>query len=219
LHEKWGWDESFYGLLSFLIGEHLQISQVSFQGILLQRRREMKIKILATGALVGGLLTASMISIMYLADQIAGLPFAPFELFNWIAGILPGTVITFGIDLMIDTMLFLGINVADTAKLAEQGMAVMVFLILGIFTGALFYAIINARQIKMDLLAGLVLGALFGLPIVAISVGFGVTGVQSLISFIWLLILFLAWGLALGWSYRRLYQAEQEPSLTEGEKS
>ena len=178
----------------------------------------MKIKILATGALVGGLLTASMISIMYLADQIAGLPFAPFDLFNWIAGMLPGAVITFGIDLMIDTMLVLGINVADTAKLAEQGLAVMVFLFLGIFTGALFFAIINARQIKMDLLAGLVLGALFGLPIVAISVGFGVTGVQSLIGFIWLLVLFLAWGLALGWSYRRLYQAELDPSLTKEEK-
>ncbi len=177
----------------------------------------MKIKILTTGALVGGLLTASMISLMYLADQIAGLPFAPFDLFNWIAGVLPGAVITFGIDLMIDTMLFLGINVADAAKLAEQGMAVIIFLILGILTGAIFYAIINARQIKMDILAGLVIGALFGLPIVVISVGFGDTSVNTVIGFIWLLILFLGWGLALGWSYRRLYQTEAAPSLPEEE--
>jgi DMSO/TMAO reductase YedYZ molybdopterin-dependent catalytic subunit len=177
----------------------------------------MKIKILATGALVGGLLTASMISIMYLADQIAGLPFAPFDLFNWIAGILPGPVITFGIDLMIDTMLLLGINVADTAKLAEQGMAVMVFLILGILTGAIFYIIIYTRQIKMDLLAGLVLGALFGLPIIFISASSADTRVHISISLIWLLILFLGWGLALGWSYRRLYQTEHDPALPEEE--
>lgn len=177
----------------------------------------MKIKIFTTGALVGGLITASMISLMYLAAQIAGLPFAPFDLFNWIAKMLPGPVITFGIDLMIDTMLLLGINVADSAKIAEQGMAVMLFLILGILTGAIFFTIINARQIKMDLLAGLVLGALFGLPIVVISVGFGDVRVHAAISFIWLLILFLGWGLALGWSYRRLYQSDQDDSIPEDE--
>jgi len=154
---------------------------------------------------------------MYLAAQIASLPFAPFDLFNWIAKMLPGPVITFGIDLMIDTMLLLGINVADSAKIAEQGMAVMLFLILGILTGAIFFTIINARQIKMDLLAGLVLGALFGLPIVVISVGFGDVRVHAAISFIWLLILFLGWGLALGWSYRRLYQSDQDDSIPEDE--
>lgn len=177
----------------------------------------MKTKLLATGALVGGLLTAAMMGLMYLGDQIAGLPFAPFDLFNWIARMLPGPVITFGIDLMIDTMLLLGINVADSAKLAEQIMAVMIFLILGILTGAIFYAIINARQIKMDLLAGLVMGALFGLPIVTVSSGFGDTNVNTLMSFIWLLVLFLGWGLALGWSYRRLYQMEHDPAKSEEE--
>ncbi len=175
----------------------------------------MKARIAATGALVGGLLSAAMVSIMYLANQIAGLSFAPFDLFNWIARILPGAVITFGIDLMIDTMLLLGINVADTAKLAEQIMAVSLFLVLGIITGAIFFTIINARQVKMDRLAGLVLGALFGLPIVAVSVGSGDASVSPLIGFAWLLLLFLGWGVALGWSYRRMYQVEQEPSMPE----
>jgi DMSO/TMAO reductase YedYZ molybdopterin-dependent catalytic subunit len=177
----------------------------------------MKTKLLATGALVGGLLTAPMVVLMYLADQIAGLPFPPFDLFNWIARVLPGSLITFGIDLMIDTMLLLGINVADTAKLSEQVMAVLLFLVLGILTGAIFYLVINARQIKMDLLAGLALGALFGLPIVVISVGFGDTGIQPALGFAWLLVLFLGWGLALCWSYRRLYPAVTEPSLPEEE--
>lgn len=177
----------------------------------------MKTQLLATGALVGGMLTAAMLGLMYLGEQIAGLPFAPFDLFNWIARMLPGPVITFGIDLMIDTMLMLGINVADSAKLAEQIMAVMIFLILGIITGAIFYAIINLRQIKMDILAGLVIGALFGLPIVAISAGFGDAKVNTVISFIWLLVLFLGWGLALGWSYRRLYQIEHDPAMLEEE--
>ena len=177
----------------------------------------MKTKTFASGALVGGLLTASMIGLMYLADQIAGLPFPPFDLFNWISGMLPGPVITFGIDLMIDTMLLMGVNVADTAKIAEQAMAVGLFFVLGILPGAIFYMVINARQIKMDLLAGLVLGALFGLPIVVISVGSGDETVHPALSFAWLLFLFLGWGLALGWSYRRLYQVEPDPSMTEEE--
>jgi DMSO/TMAO reductase YedYZ molybdopterin-dependent catalytic subunit len=177
----------------------------------------MKAKLLATGALIGGLLTAPMIVLMYLGDLIAGLPFAPFELFNWMSGMLPGPVITFGIDLMIDTMLLLGINVADTAKLAEQAMAVILFLVLGIFTAAIFFLVIGARQIKMDLLAGLVLGALFGLPIVVISVGSADAGVHPVISFLWLLVLFLGWGLTLGWSYRRLYPQKPELALSEAE--
>jgi DMSO/TMAO reductase YedYZ molybdopterin-dependent catalytic subunit len=168
----------------------------------------MKTQLLATGALVGGMLTAALMGLMYLGEQIAGLPFAPFDLFNWIARMLPGPVITFGIDLMIDTMLLLGINVADSAKLAEQIMAVMIFLILGMLTGAIFYFIISVRHIKTDILAGLVMGALFGLPIVAISAGLGEAKVNAFISFAWLLVLFLAWGLTLGWSYRRLYQVE-----------
>lgn len=177
----------------------------------------MRTKLLATGALVGGLLTAAMMGLMYLADQLVGLPFAPFDLFNWIARMLPGPVITFGIDLMIDVMLLLGINVADSAKLAEQIMAVMIFLLLGTITGAIFYAIIHARKIKMDILAGLVMGALFGLPIVSVSSGFGDANVNTLLSFIWLLVLFLAWGLVLGWSYRRLYQVQHEPSTPDEE--
>lgn len=177
----------------------------------------MKTKIAATGLLVGGLLTASLTSLMYLGNKAAGLPFSPFDLFNWIARILPGVVITFGIDLLIDSMLILGINVADTAKLAEQGMAVVTFLILGGLSGAIFFTIIHVRQIRMDQLVGLVLGALFGLPIVVISVGFGEVEGIAFINFVWLLSLFLVWGFALGWSYRKLYQGRQEPSLTEAE--
>jgi hypothetical protein len=87
----------------------------------------MKRKSISMGALVGTLITAPLIVLMYLGQLVLGQPFPPFELFNWISGILPGPVITFGIDLMIDAMLLLGINVANTAKIAEQGMAVLLF--------------------------------------------------------------------------------------------
>ena len=168
----------------------------------------MKIKILATGALVGGLLTAPLIVLMYLGKQIAGLPFAPFDLFNWIALVLPGAVITFGIDLMIDTMLFLGVNVADSAKIAEQVMAVALFLLFGIIAGAVFFWVLSLRQHKTGLLDGIVTGMLFGLPVVVISVGLGDTTIHPVLSLLWLIVLFLVWGLVLCWSFRRLYADE-----------
>ena len=172
----------------------------------------MKRRIFAMGALVGGLLTASLIALLYLANQIAGLPFAPFDLFNWISGILPGPVITFGIDLMIDTLLLLGVDVADTAKIAEQALAISLFLGLGIFTAGVFFLVIRLRQIRMDLLAGLVLGALFGLPVVVISVGLEAAAANPIAAFLWLLLLFLAWGFVLSWTYRRLYPVEPGPT-------
>ena len=96
----------------------------------------MKQYALGWGALLGALLTASMTGVMYLADQLVGLPFVPFEFFDWITRVLPGPVVTFGIDLMIDTMRTLGIDVADTAKTAEQVIAVVQYLVLGVLVGA-----------------------------------------------------------------------------------
>ena len=36
---------------------------------------------IGTGALVGGLLTAALMGIMYLGNKLVGLPFVPFDLF------------------------------------------------------------------------------------------------------------------------------------------
>ena len=80
----------------------------------------MKIQTIGLGALVGGLLTVPMVAVMYLADKWLDLSFAPYDIFDWIARILPGPVVTFGIDLMIDSLETLGLNVAATAKTAEK---------------------------------------------------------------------------------------------------
>ena len=74
---------------------------------------------IGTGILVSIFLTAPLIGLMFVGDVLFDLAFPPFDVFNWVARVLPGPVITFGIDLMIDTLRFLGINVADAAKTAE----------------------------------------------------------------------------------------------------
>jgi DMSO/TMAO reductase YedYZ molybdopterin-dependent catalytic subunit len=165
---------------------------------------------LGTGALLGALLTAPLIGVTYAANRLAGFPFVPFDLFDWMTRVLPGPVVTFGIDLMIDAMLLLGISVADTAKTAEQIMAILQFFAGGAIAGAIFFGVLSARRIRADHLAGLVMAALFGLPLIAISLAIGQSAMPPLVRALWLAALFLVWGLALSWAYRRLTAVEAE---------
>lgn len=160
------------------------------------------------GALVGGLLTAALMAVMYLGREAAGLPFVPYELFNWVARELPGNIVTFGIDLMIDTMLFLGISVVDSAKTAERLMALIQFLVGGSVAGAAYFAVMRMRQQKASPFTGVVMGALFGLPLIAVSMVISQSPANAFARFIYLAVLFLAWGIALGVAYGRLVLPE-----------
>jgi DMSO/TMAO reductase YedYZ molybdopterin-dependent catalytic subunit len=172
---------------------------------------------LGVGALVGALLTAPLMGLMVLANRLAGLPFVAFDLFDWITRVLPGPLVTFGIDMMIDTMRWLRLDVADIAKTAEQIMAVMMFLGAGIVAGAVFFAVESARSAKSDNVAAIVMGALFGLPLIAVSISIGQSTVHPLLQIAWLAILFLAWGLALALAFRRLAPSETAQPEGEGE--
>jgi DMSO/TMAO reductase YedYZ molybdopterin-dependent catalytic subunit len=178
---------------------------------------EMKKLNLGTGILVGALLVAALMGMMFLANQLVGLPFAPFNLFDWVTRVLPGPLVTFGIDTMINVLRWLGINVADTAKTAEQIMALSQFFVGGIIAGAVFFVVVSWRGIKADWVAGIVMGALFGLPVIAISVTVGQSPVHPLLQIVWLAALFLVWGLVLGLAYRRLKPVEVAPVVETGE--
>ena len=43
-----------------------------------------------TGAFVGAMLTAALIAVFYAAWKLAGLPFVPFDVFDWTTRVLPG---------------------------------------------------------------------------------------------------------------------------------
>ena len=163
---------------------------------------------LATGALVGALVTAPLLGLMYLGNELAGLPFAPYDLFDWATRVLPGALVTFGIDMMIDTMLLFDVSVADTAKTAEKIIAVLQFFIMGVVVGALFSAIIRVRDARPDLQSGLVVGVILGLPMITISIAIGGSDREPILSILWLLALFLAWGAALSKGYARLKRDE-----------
>ncbi len=172
---------------------------------------------LGAGFLVGLFLTISLMGIMYLGRHAFGLPFVPYEFFNWIARVLPGDLVTFGIDLMIDTMLFLGISVVDTAKTAERAMALIQFLAGGTFAGVVYFAVSKIRRLQANLLSGLIMGALFGLPLVATSMVITQSQVNPLINFLWLMATFLVWGIVLSLVYSRLEIITQSSEPVEGE--
>ena len=170
----------------------------------------MKKRSLGAGALVGGLLTATMTAMMFLADQVADVSFVPFDLFDWITRVLPGPVVTFGIDVMIDSMRLFNISVADSAKTAEQIIAILQFVFMGAVVGALFFAVVKVRSIAPDLVSGLVVGALFGLPTIGITIAIQQSTVNPVVIILWLLVLFVAWGVALAQAYVRIYPVEPE---------
>jgi hypothetical protein len=94
--------------------------------------------------LVGFALAAPLTALSYLANKALDLPFFAFTFFNRMTPLIPGPLITFGIDLMIDTLLFLRLDVANLAKTAEQGMAVAIFIGLMTFAGAVVFGLYSS---------------------------------------------------------------------------
>ena len=72
---------------------------------------DMKKAKMSTGALSGGLMSLALAGLFFLGQQLFDLPLVPFDIFDWLARVLPGDVITLGIDSIvsiIDTLNLLG---------------------------------------------------------------------------------------------------------------
>ena len=157
----------------------------------------MKLQNLGIGALVGTLLVAPMIAIMYVADKWIDLSFPPFDVFDWIARILPGPVVTFGIDLMIDVLRLIGVSVADTAKTAEQAIAILSFLAGGVVVTIVVFAMVERwERLRTWPSLGYVIGAVAGMPVALVTAYIAQSSLNPVWIFLWTLLLFLAWGAA-----------------------
>jgi len=51
--------------------------------------------------------------------------------------VLPGSVVTFALDMMIDSLRFMGLGVSETAKITERTIAVLQIFVGGAVVGAL----------------------------------------------------------------------------------
>ena len=152
------------------------------------------------------MLMASLIAVFYMAWRLAGLPFAPFDVFDWMARKLPGSVIAFGIDAIVYVIRTLHLGpTAETAKIAEKAMGIAGLLITGAVAGAALFAILRALRRNHASLSGVVVGAVIGAPVTLISRSVSQTATTGpIVSAVWILAAFLIWGAVLGWCYRRL---------------
>ncbi|MGH2537307.1 MAG: molybdopterin-dependent oxidoreductase [Candidatus Promineifilaceae bacterium] len=82
------------------------------------------------GALLGGLTSLGLMGLQYLAMALLGLPFAPFRLFDWFGRVLPGDLVTLGIDSIVNLIISLNLGeTSSTAKAIEQLMALALFVL------------------------------------------------------------------------------------------
>jgi DMSO/TMAO reductase YedYZ molybdopterin-dependent catalytic subunit len=160
------------------------------------------------GALIGALVTPSLMTVMFIGERFAGLPFLPFDFFNWLARVLPGGLLTFGIDRMVDTLIAIGYgaNLDAAAKTSEQMMALLVFWMIGILAGALFVAVLNRLRLKnVDYTPGLLLGAIVGLPLLLISLNVNISSAApAYMQLTWHILLYAGYGMVFGWAYNAL---------------
>lgn len=146
------------------------------------------------GAALGALTTAALAGLLALAEPVLGTPFLPFDIFDSMARTLPGGLIRFVIASMVAVIQILQrvLPVGDTstaAKLAEQTIAVVQFII----AGALFGVLLAWLQPRVRTLrpAGMVGGLLLLALTLAVHAQLGIAaGLGSLA----LGLLYVLWG-------------------------
>ena len=155
------------------------------------------------------LLTAPLLALMFLAQQALGLAFIPFDVFGLVSRILPGSIITTGIDGLVRTLGALGLSVRDTAKVAEQGLAVGLTLGLALLGGMIYF--LWRRGKRADWRAGLGFSAVVGVLLGAVSatrVG------ASVWDGVWVFFAVVVWGLGLTWLRSRVVQPQTADTVT-----
>ena len=155
-----------------------------------------------TGALTGGLLTLPLAVLFYLASQVVGLPFAPFDVLDWMARHLPGEVIRVILDLLVSLLTVLSISVRETAKAAEQILSLIGFVVTGAVAGLVLFLALRGLRRWRGLFAGLIAGTAFGVPVMLMSLAVNPSAVGGpAAGAVWILAVFLMWGAAVGWVY------------------
>src|SRR5579864_5187374 len=172
-------------------------------------------KILRAG-IVGGLsvaamLTAALIGIFFFAWRAAGLPFVPFDTFDWQTRVLPGRIIAFGIGSMVTVIRALKLGpTSTTAKTAEQAMAIAEMFIAGLVGGYVVFLILRTARRLHGFVIGLALGVVFGVPAVLVTLhGSETTSVGPGAGAVWVLGAFLVWGAVVGHAEQRLIGIEK----------
>jgi len=158
----------------------------------------------ADGAIAGFFLTTAFTAVSFAGWKLAGLPFAPFDIFDWVVRLLPGAVATAAIDASVALTRALSItDISGAAKIGDQALAIVVLLVGGVVLGAMLFALLSFSS-EPALLLGAILGAILaGVALIAehrllrLPPGSFAPGA-------WVFTTFLLWGISFGWAHDHL---------------
>lgn len=156
------------------------------------------------GLVAGLLVTPVLIVLFVLGERLAGLPLLPFDLFDTIGRVLPGPIITLGIDGIVGVVRLLGLDsdLSRSAKLAEQILALFIFYGLSVVVAAAFFALMNRFRPIRSTIPGLVLGLTYGVPLMLMSLAINRSATaETLTSSVWIVLLIVGWGMIVGMIY------------------
>ena len=170
------------------------------------------------GLFVATMLTTALIGILFFGWRVAGLPFVPFDVFDWLTRVLPGRLIAFGIGTMVTVIRLLNVGpIASTAKTAEQTMAIAGVFVAGVVAGLILFVFLSAIRRARAVIAGGVFGVVLGIPAMLISVHASETAsVGPATGAVWVLAAFLVWGVVLGRAGHRLISIGQTTDAVAG---
>jgi hypothetical protein len=164
------------------------------------------------GFLVAILISLPWLALMYAGQQIIGAPHVPFELFEFLTRILPGGLISLGIEWLIQFVSFLRLGqTSSSGKSVEIFSAYLLALVLLSLLGGLYAVSLQRLKTPWEIrgvLAGLIL-TIFTILLASWG-GWGGTG--TLTSVIWLLVIGLTWGVVLAWGVDRLLLSISQPT-------
>src|SRR5512136_178517 len=148
----------------------------------------------ALGLMVGG----AAIAVTYLGHCLAGLPYLPFDIFDWLARALPGGLIARSIDAMVGVIRGLRLGpTASTAKLAEQGMALVQFAVTWLVFGIVLAAA-GKRRPERQPLYGSLGGVLLFISAAGVEWAHDFQGSSPLAALPWLALVLIGGGALLG---------------------
>ncbi len=154
---------------------------------------------LIVGVILGALNGLPFIALDYLGRQWAGLPFVPFDVFDWLARILPGRILGVGIDAMVRVITVLGVGPIDSAaKRIEQLLGVAVVVAGAGLLGGVIVLLMRRTGWRGELVGALTGTAAF-LAVSVIDMELRAPiAVHPALGLLWLVLVIVGWGASLG---------------------
>lgn len=162
----------------------------------------------AYGFLIGLLIGLPLTAVQFLAMVLLDFPFSPFDLFDFLARILPGDLTTLSIETLVNLLTALGLSLQGTSKAAEMVIAIILFLVLeGVASGAAYGIWSRGADGLEESTRGILLGTIVGVPLSLVSLLVGLqTGGRAGTSLTWILASQFLWGYLVSYSYSRLHK-------------